>query len=108
MHPSILSALALVAGVGLGLLHFWGLWYTLRYLPRVRQPGLVTLGSTLGRIALSGVGMYLVMRTGWPYLLLCLGGFLGARTCLLQRWRPQFHPGRGESEERYGDHPNQS
>jgi F1F0 ATPase subunit 2 len=52
----------------------------------VRQAGLVTVGSAIGRIALSLGGFYLVMRAGWLHLLICLGGFLGIRTLLLHGW----------------------
>jgi F1F0 ATPase subunit 2 len=86
--PSVVSlGLAFVAGAGLGLLHFGGLWFTVRCLPRVRQPGLITIGSAVGRIAVSLVGFYLVMRAGGLYLLVCLGGFMGVRTFLLHGWR---------------------
>lgn len=90
---SVLSlVLACAVGVALGLFHFGGLWFTVRSLPRVRQPTLITVGSAIGRIAVSLVGFYLVMRVGGLYLLVCLGGFLGMRTVLLHGWRLRRAP----------------
>lgn len=96
--------LAFLGGVSLGILHFGGLWLTVRYLPGTRQPWLCLTGSTLGRLSVSLVGFYLVMRSGWGHLLVCLGGFLAARFLLIQRWHAARTllpaPERGQ----HGDH----
>jgi F1F0 ATPase subunit 2 len=78
--------LALLGGLALGLLHFGGLWLTVRYLHTVRQPWLYIIGSTVGRLAITLVGFYLIMSSGWAHLLACVGGFLGGRFFLMQRW----------------------
>lgn len=79
---------ALAAGVALGIVHFGGLWLTVRRLPAARRPWLWTLGSTLARLAVSVLGLYgVVVYGGWVPLLVCLGGFLGVRSLLIRRWR---------------------
>jgi F1F0 ATPase subunit 2 len=76
---------ALAVGVALGLMHFGGLWLTVRRLPGARHPRLLTLGSTLGRLGVSLLGFYgVAMHGGWGALLVCLGGFLGLRSLLLR------------------------
>jgi F1F0 ATPase subunit 2 len=78
--------LAFMGGMALGILHFGGLWLTVRHLPTTRWPWLCIVCSTLGRTGVSLAGFYLVMRSGWGHLLVCLGGFLGVRFFLIQRW----------------------
>ena len=98
--------IAMVVGFALGVLHFGGLWLTVQYLPTVRRPHLILWASTLGRIGVSLVGFYLVIRSGWGPLLVCLGGFLGVRYFLMRRWRTAptslLAPGGG----RHGCHPD--
>jgi F1F0 ATPase subunit 2 len=80
--------LALVAGFGLGLFYFGGLWLTVRRIPTTRHPALLTLGSFVGRTLLTLAGFYLVMDGRWERLALCLLGFLAARTVLVRKWGP--------------------
>lgn len=89
MMSELLSlALALLAGFGLGLLYFGGLWLTVRQLPVTRYPLLLTLGSFFGRIGISVVGFYFVMGSHWERLLACLLTFLWMRNLLVQRLQP--------------------
>lgn len=78
---------ALMAGIGIGLFYFGGLWVTVQRLPTTRHPALWTLGSFMGRTGLSLLGFYLTMGGRWERLLVCLFGFLVARHFLVPRWR---------------------
>jgi F1F0 ATPase subunit 2 len=78
---------ALLAGFGLGVLFFGGLWLTVRALPRSRYPAALMLGSFWGRTALVVAGFTLAIARRWQNALVFLLGFLIARL-LLARWIP--------------------
>lgn len=78
-------ALALILGAALGALHGWGLWATVRALRRVRAPGLLLAASMALRTAITVAGFYLVMQGSATRLLVCLAGFIAARTLLTRR-----------------------
>lgn len=75
MDDVIPLVLAFAAGLGLGLVYFGGLWLTIRRLPTSRWPVVLTLGSLLGRTAVTLVGFYLVMAGHWERSVACLVGF---------------------------------
>ena len=79
---------AFVAGAALGLVYFWGLWYTVRRQPALKRPGLWLLLSALGRLALLLGGLYLVMAGSWQRLLVCVAGFVVMRTIMTRRLGP--------------------
>lgn len=83
-------ALGVAAGVGLtvGLVYFWGLWYTLQRLPYSRHPALLMLGSYLLRLGVVLGGLYLVMDGEIVRLGVALLGVLLARMLLVRRLRP--------------------
>jgi len=72
-------------GAGLGILYFGGLWGTVKRLPHVRFPSLLSVGSYLARIGMLMLGFYLVMDQRWMPLLVCLVGFLMARFWMVRR-----------------------
>jgi F1F0 ATPase subunit 2 len=76
-----------IAGIGIGLFYFGGLWVTVKRLPTTRHPALLTLGSSMGRTGLSLLGFYVAMGGRWERLLACLIGFLVARHFSVRRWR---------------------
>ena len=80
--------LALVAGIGLGVFYFGGLWLTVRRLPTAQRPALLSLLSFFVRLGVVLFGFYFVMDGRWVRLLVCLLGFLGARVILVRRWGP--------------------
>lgn len=82
MPGPISAILALLAGFGLGVLFFGGLWLTVRALPRARYPAALMLGSFWGRTALVVAGFTSVIRRRWENALACLVGFLIARLLL--------------------------
>jgi F1F0 ATPase subunit 2 len=94
--------IALLAGIGLGLLYFGGLWLTVNQLPLTRNPILLTLGSFLGRLSLTGAGFYLVMREAPEAVVVNLGAclvmFFGVRNRMIEQLRPSPHRGRSISE----------
>src|SRR5690625_2455884 len=80
--------LALVAGLGLGLFYFGGLWLTVQRLGRTRNPTLLFAFSLLVRTALAVWGMYLVMGGSWHCMLSCRGGSSSRRQLMIWRLRP--------------------
>lgn len=88
MSPFLTLALALVAGMGLGLFYFGGLWLTVRQLPTSRWVMPLVLSSFVGRTAVVLVGFYFVMGGHWERVVVCLVGFLMARFLLVSRLRP--------------------
>lgn len=81
-------ALSLLAGAGIGIFYFGGLWLTVRRLPTAQHPALLTLGSFFGRSAATLFGFYLVMDGRWERLITCLLGFVAMRIILVRRWGP--------------------
>ena len=77
--------LAMVTGVLLGVMFFGGLWWTVRKGSSSQQPALWFFCSLLLRTGTALVGFYLVGRSHWERLLVCLLGFVMVRlvvTCL--------------------------
>ncbi len=92
-------AFALIAGIGLGLFYFGGLWLTMRRLPTTRWPVPLALSSFLGRTAIVLVGFYFVMGGRWERVVVCLVGFLMARFLLTSRLRPDRLAGSSTGKE---------
>lgn len=79
--------LILLAGLGLGILFYGGLWMTVRALPGSRHPTVLALASFWGRTALVIAGLLLAMAHRWQNAIAFLLGFVLARV-LLSRWIP--------------------
>lgn len=79
MGPVIVSILA---GLGLGMLFFGGLWWTVRALPRSERPALLALGSFWTRTAIMITGFVFVTNRRWQNAVGCLVGFVLARLLL--------------------------
>jgi F1F0 ATPase subunit 2 len=80
--------LALVAGSGLGVIFFGGLWLTLLNLPTTRRPLLLTLGSLAGRMGIALLGFYLIMDGSWQRLIACVLGFFLVRQVFIRWLKP--------------------
>jgi F1F0 ATPase subunit 2 len=80
-----------LAGLGLGVLFFGGLWLTVRALPKARHPVMLVVGSFWVRTAVVVTGLLLAMDGLWQRAVACLVGFIFARI-LLSRWIPRDHP----------------
>jgi F1F0 ATPase subunit 2 len=93
MSTSLLVfAAALVGGMALGVLHFGGLWWTLRRLPGAQHPAILMVGSVLARSLVTVAGLYFIMGGAWQRLIVALGGFLVTRLMLTYWLRPKPVP----------------
>lgn len=81
--PLLLAAM--LAGFGLGLFFFGGLWWTTQRVAVVRSPGVFVLVSFVGRTLVTLLGFYLIMGGSWQRLVLCTAGFILARVFLVRR-----------------------
>jgi F1F0 ATPase subunit 2 len=88
MSDLLALAGAAVAGCGLGLFFFGGLWMTVKQLPGSRRPVLLALGSFLGRLAVCALGFILVARGQWDLMLVCFLTFMAMRLMLQHRLGP--------------------
>ena len=79
MTEPLILTLALVAGAGLGVIFFAGLWWTVRKGLASKQPALWFFCSLLLRMSIVLAGFYFVGLGHWQRLVLCLLGFLLAR-----------------------------
>jgi F1F0 ATPase subunit 2 len=77
--PWLALALGLVAGAGLGAVHFGALWWTVRRLPRLRRPGGWLALSVAVRFVVVLAGFVVLVRVHPLALLAALVGFLVAR-----------------------------
>ncbi len=68
-----------------GVVHFVGLWYTVKHLPDSRRPFASLFGSFLLRISFLMAGFTLLMNGRWETLSAALLGFLLARETLVRR-----------------------
>ncbi len=91
MSNLVSFVLALLLGIGMGLIYFGGLWLTVSKLPNTRNPVLLSIVSFFGRIGFVALGFYLVMvkvQYAPIHLLACLLTFFGIRNLLVQRLKP--------------------
>ncbi len=79
MNETLTLALAWLAGAGLGVIFFGGLWWTVRKGASSRRPALWFFGSALARMGIALAGFYLVAGGQWERLAVCLLGFVMAR-----------------------------
>jgi F1F0 ATPase subunit 2 len=93
MNEFLMPALALVAGILLGVIFFGGLWWTVRRGVSSKSPALWFPGSRLLRMSLALAGFYFIGRGDWQRLVSCLLGFILARFIVLRLTRtPVEHP----------------
>lgn len=88
MLQPLSTALLLLAGAGLGLLFYGGLWLTIRALPNSHFPTAVTLLSFWGRAAVVLVAMVFITAHRWQNAVVCLVGFILGRL-LVAHWIPR-------------------
>jgi F1F0 ATPase subunit 2 len=82
---SLSLAAALLAGIGIGLWYFGGLWFTVHRLPATRHRVLLLLGSFVTRALTSVWGFHVVMQGSGARLLAIFIGFFAVRTLLVGR-----------------------
>lgn len=68
-----------LAGLGLGVFFFGGLWWTVRRGVVSRHPALWFAGSSLVRVGVALLGMYWCTGGRWEKLSACVLGFILAR-----------------------------
>ncbi len=81
----IYPILAFLAGVVVGFIFYYGLWLTVRFLPRSRSPVLVVMVSFVVRTALVLVTLYYMILIHWSCMVAYVIGFLMMRIVLIQR-----------------------
>jgi F1F0 ATPase subunit 2 len=93
MPGPIAFVLLLLAGAGMGVIFYGGLWLTVRALAESPHPVLMAVASFWGRTAVVVAGLALLMGRRWQNAIVCLVGFVAARL-LLSRWIPGRPPAR--------------
>jgi F1F0 ATPase subunit 2 len=88
MNEPLNPAYALAAGVLLGAMFYGGLWWSVRRAVSSKRVALWFAGSVLLRMGLALTGLYFVSGGDWRRLLLCLLGFVMARTAVTRLTRP--------------------
>jgi len=88
----LLLAMSLAVGLALSLVHFAGLWVTVRRIPTSSSPALLLLGSGIGRTVFTFTGFYLVASVDSHQLPFCLVAFFVARLALMRRLGSQRAP----------------
>ena len=88
MNEPLTLALAFVAGAGLGMIFFAGLWWTVRKGISSPRPALWFLGSGLLRMSVVLAGFYFVSGGQFRRLVACLVGFIVMRLVVLWLTRP--------------------
>lgn len=74
--------LSFLAGIVLGVFFFGGLWWTVLKISGSGRPYLISMVSFIVRTAVVLGGFYLLLTSGWQFLLTSLAGFLITRTIL--------------------------
>ena len=82
-------AVALAAGVAVGLFYFGGLWLTVRRLSDAKRPHVWALVSFAARtvVAVAAVGL-MAWLGGWQTLAACMAGFIAMRLVTARVWGP--------------------
>jgi F1F0 ATPase subunit 2 len=83
MNDIAARLLAVLLGVGLGVIFFGGLWWTVQKAVRSKSPALWFMASLWMRMGIALGGFYLVGREHWQRMLLCLLGFVIARPVVM-------------------------
>lgn len=92
MSEWLILFLVLVAGAGVGVFYYGGLWLTVRHLPGMPRPGLVLLGSFAGRTLLAILAFLGITGGQWLRLVVCLAGFIVARFVVVRIGASAFRP----------------
>lgn len=79
--------ICLVSGAVLGFLHFGSLWVMVSRLGRVRRPVVLVFGRFLVMMAVTLVGLYLIMGGRWERLIAALAGFMLVKVIVARRVR---------------------
>ncbi len=83
MNETAYMILSFIAGLALGALFFGGLWFTVKKAVNAKIPALWIFISFFFRISITLVGFYFVSSGDWKRLLICVAGFILARTLVI-------------------------
>lgn len=86
------------AGILLGGIFFWGLWWTVRRMVASDMSTVWFLGSFLLRMGVALGGFYLFALGSWESLASCLLGFITARFIVTRLTKPAESPVTGQKE----------
>jgi F1F0 ATPase subunit 2 len=93
MNDPLMLVVAGLAGFGLGIVFFGGLWWTVRRAILSSRPALWFLGSMMLRMGIVVAGFYYAGGGQWQRLLLCMPGFVLARLVVMRFTRvPDKNP----------------
>ncbi len=93
MRASVAQLLsAFGSGLGIGLFFFGGLWLTVREIPRVRRPALLSMLSFVGRSSVSLAIFYFIVGLRWERVAAALAGFILMRFILVRMVQPAPFP----------------
>ena len=82
--------LALIAGLGLGVIYFGGLWLTVRRLPSAGSPAALATASLFGRLAIVAAGLYAIaLAKRWELLVAAMAGMLVVRFVFIRKLRAE-------------------
>lgn len=79
MNNMLSLVISLMAGVLIGMLFFYGLWWTVQKIVTSERPALWTVGSMGLRMIATLAGFHFVSQGSWERLLACFLGFFLAR-----------------------------
>ncbi|QOW11814.1 ATP synthase subunit I [Kaistella flava (ex Peng et al. 2021)] len=83
MNEVITMILVFLTGALLGIIFFGGLWFTVKKSVNAKLPALLIMSSLFLRMSITVIGFYLIGNNNWQRLLLCLLGFIAARSLVL-------------------------
>ena len=87
MNEALPLALPALAGLGIGIFFYGGLWLTVSRISSARRPGLLLVASSGARAALALAAMAVVSQGNAGRIMLCLLGFLIARPLVFRLTR---------------------
>ncbi|PSL16241.1 F1F0 ATPase subunit 2 [Marinobacterium halophilum] len=90
MSETLIWGVCATAGLGLGMLFFGGLWWTVRHGITSPRPALLFITSLLLRMSITLAGFYWVADGQWQRMLACLLGFVIARLILMRVLGPSL------------------
>lgn len=81
---SLPMVIAFAAGILLGAFYFGSLWWVVSRVPKTQMPEVLMVASYFVRTTVVLAGFYFVMGGSWERLIVCLVGFLIARTVMIR------------------------
>jgi len=84
MNETGMILITLITGIFLGLFFFGGLWWTTKRALLSKTPALWFLTSLFVRMGIVIIAFYYLSRGHWERALICLIGFIIARTIIMR------------------------